>query len=360
MMSQPFDREPDDLDIAFRAMGDLLASVPHQLGYRLEGSDQLAIQVSGPGGRFLLPVDWPADQPNLHAARQTARAIEAVIHLHPSDAVLLLGYGPEAAERVYALREALRHQLEDTGDNISIAAIQVDQGQWRAFGVGVTGEWHPVPEVPVSILMAGFPAPAASLQEYRQQFQPLPEPTYGALPDSSRDLIDASPPGIRVELADRALQRLADRDPNPLDLPALAHVLDDPAVNHAVVAHTYSNRARLGSLVDAYRGAPSEQQPAVAAAAATALWLHGRIQEAQQVSAHVPDGTYFAASRDQLNALINAGVSPTQTAPRFTAAAETHLKYAETTWSATQPLAPGAPSEPAPPAPQPDADGPQL
>jgi len=31
-MSQPFDREPDDLDIAFRAMGDLLAVLGQQVG----------------------------------------------------------------------------------------------------------------------------------------------------------------------------------------------------------------------------------------------------------------------------------------------------------------------------------------
>lgn len=357
-MSQPFDREPDDLDLAFRAMGDLLATVPHQLGYRLEGSDQLAIQVSGPGGRFLVPIDWPADQPNLQAARQTARTIEAVTRLHPSNAVLLLGYGPETAERVYTLREALSHQIE--GDDISIAAVQVDQGQWRAFGVGVTGDWHPLPEVPVSILMAGYPAPAPSLQEYRQQYQPLPEPTYALLPDSSRELIDASSPGIRVELADRALQRLANREPNPLDLPALAHVLNDPAVNHAVVAHTYNDRPRLGSLVDAYRGAPHQHQPAVAAATATALWLHGRIQEARQVNTHIPDSTYFATGRDQLNALINAGVSPTQSAPLFADAAETHLKYAETAWAANQASGPDTSPDPTPPPPQPDVCGPQL
>lgn len=357
-MSQPSDREPDNLDLAFRAMGDLLATVPHQLGYRLEGSDQLAIQVSGPGGRFLVPIDWPADQPNLQAARQTASTIEAVTRLHPSNAVLLLGYGPEAAERVYTLREALSRQL--AGADISIAAVQVDQGQWRAFGVGVTGDWHRLPEVPVSILVAGYPAPAPSLQEYRQQYQPLPEPTYGPLPESSRELIDASPPGIKAELANRALQRLANREPNPLDLPALAHVLNDPAVNHAVVAHTFRDRPRLGSLVDAYRGAPPQHQPALAAAAATALWLHGRIQEARQVNAHIPDDTYFAASRDQLNALINAGVSPAQCAPLFAEAAETHLKYAETTWAADQCPRPDTSPDPAPPPPQPDVERPQL
>lgn len=338
MSQHPFDREPDDLDIALQAMGDLLAAIPHQLGYRLEDSDQLAIQLSGPNTRSLIALDWRTDEPDLEAARQAAKTIKAIASSRSTDAILLLGYGSESAERVYALREAL--QIQIVGTDTSIAAVQVDHDRWRAFGIGVTGDWHRMPEVPVSIMMDGYPAPAASLQEYRNRYEPLPEPTYRSLPESSRDLIDSSPPGIRAELATRALQRIADRTPHPLDQAAIAHVLTDPAVNHSVVADAYKDRAHLSALIDTYRGAPEQHRPALAYAAATALWLHGRIREAQHVNIHIPDNDYYATGRDHLTTLITDGMDPKQLAPRFAKAAETHLNQAEATWAAGQVAAP--------------------
>lgn len=230
MTQPPF--EPDDLHLALRAMGDLLASVPYRLGYRLEGSHQLAIQLKRPGGRDLIALDWQTSIPTPQAATQAAAAVKSLATAAAAESILILGYGPDAAQRVYALREAAR--AADV--TMPIAAIQVDDNQWRMFGAGVTSEWNRMPEVPVSTLLEGYPAPAKSLQDYRRLYDPLPEPTYDYLPDNSRELIDNAPPGIQAELATRALHRIAERNPNPLDLPALAHTLTVPAVNHHIAA----------------------------------------------------------------------------------------------------------------------------
>lgn len=355
MSERPYGAQPDDLQVALQAMGDLLAAVPYRLGYRLEDSGQLVLQHSAADRRRLVVLDWQTDRSVADASREAARTVAALAGRFQPDAILILGYGPEAAERVYALREEVR-----TASEVSLAAVQVDQGQWRAFGVNVTGPWHRMPEVPVSVLLEGYPPPAASLGEHQRLYDPLPQPSYGALPENSRDLIDAAPPDIKAELATRALHRITQRSPHPLDLAALTHALATPAVNHNIVADAYQDRACTSALVDAYRGAPPEQRPAVAAAAATALWLRGQIQEARQVLTHLPDGNYFAATRRHLSSLIRQGASPSSLAPDFQAAAASHMQHAEAAWAAEHPAAPKPADPPAPhPPAQPKINGPQ-
>lgn len=176
-MTAPLPGEPDDLHLALQAMGDLLAAVPYRLGYRLEDSQQLAIQLSSPGRQELIALDWLAHQPVPDATQQAAGAIAALTETHQAATILILGYGPDAAARVYALREAVQRDHRD----ISIAAVQVHESQWRAFGVGVTGEGHHLPEVPVSVLMDGHPA-RPSLREHLHRYDPLPQPPTSRCP----------------------------------------------------------------------------------------------------------------------------------------------------------------------------------
>ena len=326
----------DDVQIALRTTGDLLAAVPHRVGYQ-PSSDEIVVLFKPSGtSRTMFTVNWPASQTNQRAAQLAA---ETICRTVAADNLLVMGYGEQAAARVYALRQAIRDH--DPGKRVG--AFQVQHQQWRTFGEGVTGEWHHLPEVPVSVLLEGTPAPAASREDYEHRYQRLPQPTYGELPESTRALIDSSPPGIQADLAMRAVQRIADRDARALDMAALAHALNHPAVNHHVVAQVAHNRAQISVLVEAYRGAPPAHGPATATAAATAMWFDLRQAAAVQIISQVPAGHPYSAAASDLRALISASVYPPSLEARFRDAAADYLQQCERDYARGHEIQPEAP-----------------
>lgn len=354
--------DPEDaLQEAWRGMGELLTSIPVRLGF-LPGPDQVVVTLRGENRRDVVLLRWPHRDAPAMSARELADSLQeqhGAQLARENGGVLVIGFGgPEVASRIDSLREAIHLRWPD---GIRVGAAQVQGSRWRLRGAAGPGQWRPLPEPSPDLLVQGYPAPAPDMQTYLQQYDPATRPTFEPLPDRLRTLIDSTPPSLRAELALRCLRRLADRESHPLDAAVLAHTLGCTAVSHGLVAYAFPDRARTGALVDVYRGAPAELRPAATMAAATALWLRGRIMESKHVLTHLPlEAEQVDGSRPS-QARLGPAVTPESIATAFGRDAAAGLEAADVAWNDQRAARPGSPAggreyQPAPPRYQVDPD----
>ena len=256
-----------------------LASLPHQVGYHLDERHVVAFAVSkddhvGP----LAAIQWDTSALSERAlTEEVAASLARVARDSQHEQFVIVGYGPEGAERAQRLSDALLA----TADLPEPVHVHVDQGTWRVQPPDSL-EWSPavaLPDVSAQAAIDGTPPPAASREELAQRFEPLPQPLYGDISQQDAALFADSAPSFRADVAIRSLHHLAepgqgdDRD----RMATLAHITtaNPRAVRDAVIKSAAEDPARTDALVRTYRAAPHEHRAALASSAAAAVFLNG-------------------------------------------------------------------------------------
>jgi len=256
-------------------MGDYIASLPYLRGYELDnhvvavGQHDGIVQVSG-------SINWDDVKDRPDPAEAFADVVRRRFPEVQADHVAVIGFGPHGAERAVATSAAIRSTSNDFERVTTWAA---DAGQYQQLEPA-RGPLRPLPSPSGVFLAEGYGPPAASQEAMMRRYRPLPEPAFEPLDTAKASRLDATPPSARADIANRALDRLAngERGPDTESLrPTLAHAVSrDTAVRDAVIASAVQSTAKSAELVETFRGAPEESRSTLAAMAAISSYASGR------------------------------------------------------------------------------------
>ena len=334
-------------------LGDFIASLPYMVGYEL--TDQHVAAVAVPketGAGPVAAIHWDTStSPDRDLAEDVAARLARVARQSGNTQFLLVGYGPSGPDRTNLLAEALL-ATADLPDPIQ---VHVADGTWRVRNPD-TARWspaRPLPDVSAAAVLRGLPTPAASRDELAHRFDPLPAPLYGEVSAHDAQVFADSAPTFRADVALRILDQLATPGTDdPSRMATLAHLTAtaEPPVRDAILAAAAGDPAKTDVLVRTYQTAPATQRPALATAAATAVYLHGgQSSVVEEILRH--------ADRDgpnaRLTALVDAasrrGLNPYEVRHSIAADTAAQLERADADWHRSRTTAVRDASFPTPP-----------
>lgn len=259
-------------------VGEFLATIPAQFGYAMDDRHVVAIGMTRDGHTGpQMVAEWDpsvASEPDL--AKYIAAHVARLAKANPAhNRFLLIGYGPEGARRAAHVRDAVLATV-DLPD--PLIAHVVDNA-WRLQVAD--GAWTPpqdLPDVSAETVLAGIPTPAASRAELAARYEPSPTPTFGDIDERDAAVFASSPPSFRAEVATACLDKLTRPAlDDPYQMAVLAHLTTTgpKAVRDAVMLAAAADAEHVAALVRVYQGAPETMRPALATAAATAVFLAG-------------------------------------------------------------------------------------
>lgn len=319
-------------------LGEFLAGIPAQFGYAMNDDHVVAVGISreGRSGPYIV-AEWDLSTAReVDLAGNIAEHIARIAKANPTyDRFVLVGYGPEGADRAGLLRTAVLATVKMPEPIV----VHVNGNAWR-LQIG-EDTWTPaadLPDVSAQVVLAGLLAPVASRAELAARYEPLPTPTFGSINQRDAAVFESSPPSFRAEVATAALDKLTRPAlDEPYQMAVLAHLTTTgpKAVRDAVMLAAAADVEHVAALVRAYQGAPEDMRPTMAAAAGTAMFLYGGGSvEMETILSHA-DRTGGAAHLTQLVSMSKRiGLNPHELRAQLVTLTKPALEEADTLWTA--------------------------
>lgn len=294
--------------------GNLAVSIPYLIGYRPSDEHVVIAAVANDRVIVVASAQWvPAyDQLDSEGSRPDlkGRLVNITDVLEPAvpDSYLILGYGPQGRDRAILVGA----HLEDlTGQPTTSMAVEPD-GSVGVFNPERYG-WDlyqgDAGRLEAELAYAGIPRPAPTRQAHVAKFAPYPEPTWEALPLAEQLRVEQALPSERaaegVELLS-AMQGAGDRDPG-----RLAYLMrsNREVRDEVIIAGIQTNAA--STLLELYRGAPSEYRDVTGAVAAVVMFTEfGGGLGVEEVLGHVSPTSDQAALSELMDGVLKSGMPP--------------------------------------------------
>lgn len=325
-------------------LGVLIGTLPYTVGYTL--TDRHVVMAAfGRDGR-LGPVacaDWTEGEAEgrspMAIAEDLAAALGRVIRSTEYRTVVVIGYGDDGPARTAALADALLGTL-DIPEPIQ---ARVDGNAYQVLSPDGWTPSTPVPDVSAAAVLSGTPPPASSRDELLDRYRPLATPLFGELEQAKVGALEASPPSLRAEVAQRTLALLAMAgDDDAQQAATLMYLATDPTALDQIAFSAAQDASYLEALVRTFRAAPEQGRPALAAAAAAATWLAGDSTphvEALSRYAVVDDGSAARRMATVVEVGMRQSLNPTLVMKAWASELPEHVAQADRRWEAERILA---------------------
>lgn len=320
-------------------LGVLIGTLPYAVGYTI--TDRHVVMATFGTDGHLGPVacaDWSegedAQRTSMAIAEDLAAVLGRVIRGTEYRTVVVIGYGDDGPARTAALADALLGTL-DIPEPIQ---AHVDGTAYRVLS---PAGWSPsasVPDVSAEAVLSGTPPPATSRDELLDRYAPLETPLFGELEQAKVKALEASPPSLRAEVAQRTLALLAGAgDDDPQQAATLTYLATDPTALDQIAFSAAQDASYLEALVRTFRAAPDQGRPSLAAAAAAGTWLAGDSTPHVEALSRYAAVDEAAAGR-RMVALVEVGMreslDPTLVMKAWASELPEHIARADRRWEA--------------------------
>ncbi len=294
--------------------GNLAVSIPYLLGYQPSDEHVVIAAVASDRVVVVASAEWVSayDQVDSNGSRPELKgrlvSITDVMEPAVPDSYLILGYGAQGRDRALLVGG----HLEDlTGQSTTSMAAEPD---------GSVGVFNPeryrwdlyqgdVGRLEAELAYAGIPRPAPSRQAHVDKFAPYAEPAWDALPLAEQLRIEHALPSERAAVGVELLgawQGAGERDPG-----RLAHLMRShrEVRDEVLLAGIQTNAA--STLLELYRGAPSEYRDVTGAVAAVVMFAEfGGGLAVEEVLSHVSPTSDQAALSELMDGVLKGGIPP--------------------------------------------------
>lgn len=257
------------------SVGELIAAIPYMVGYQPAEPSFSVVAIGRDDGTVVFTAVSRINGEESPATATQAFFDELGAAVNRSDqsigSLVVTFHGDPAAMDA----EGLTQQAFDSFDRVErIALANAYEGAYRVIGPDDEGWSSPEP-VPRPPMIPGVGMePAASPEEFYGRTDPYPEPRFADVDEVTRNQLDRMPPSLRVEVANRTLDRIADA-PDPHSMSVLAHLAGDPTVQDYLLMHASEDRMRAQALLEVYKSSPEHHRSLLAGLAGGSMFLAG-------------------------------------------------------------------------------------
>ncbi|GFZ85444.1 hypothetical protein [Nesterenkonia alkaliphila] len=297
-------------------VGELIARMEYEYGYRFQQGDVLLIGVNdqGMGGpQAVLPIEQATVEQQVQGIHEE---VLPMVHRDYRN-LIMVRYEEFDYHETNGFHDQFTASLDDHPGGFEVVAqYKVDQNrqlyqgymdqQWASPGLRWTMPGK-LPDVSAQMRELGYKEPASSEAEYLRSFQPHPEPGFQPL-DQEQEVshLNRLAPRVSVEVARHALATTASTESIEQQAKArqtLGHLVAyDEDARDAVAYDASISPAKKDALVETYRQAPAKQRPALAAAAGAAWMMSGGgLKAGRAIMAHA-----YQSTRPSDRALVTA------------------------------------------------------
>lgn len=257
------------------SVGELIAAIPYMVGYQPTDPSFSVVAIGADDGSvvFTAVSRINSEESPVTATQSFFDELGAAVNRSDQSigSLVVTFHGDPATMDA----EGLVQQAFDSFDRVErVALANAHEGAYRLIGPVGEGWSRPEPLPRPPMIPGVGMEPAASPEEFYGRTDPYPEPRFADVDVVTRGQLDRMPPSLRVEVANRTLDRIADA-PDPHSMSVLAHLAGDPTVQDYLLLHASEDKMRAQALLEVYKSSPERHRSLLAGLAGGSMFLAG-------------------------------------------------------------------------------------